>query len=324
MRCRRSGFTIPGRNNPWTYDGKGAFLLYNPVRDTPGTLRIKSFSPTSTYVSGLATTGVRHRGLSLCVCNGHTIWLEKPVLSTGKNVSLFAWTSPLYTVGNPPAFNKGFGTVVLGNDLSHKDQFEPDNLYVSPQMNLVFKKYFTRYIYGEHHFTVNYKAESNVVNRATLDASAANATDWFGRGFNVVGYAPYNLPRKITVPNVPKALENSYVKISDAEWTMPFDFGSSDPDEVNPARCETNCKLEIPASVTVVVRNDTVAGSDVYPDVRTLYPILTCSSGGETTFANVDVQFGGDWSRCKVEKVVTDGGLYISVKRRRGSVISFR
>jgi hypothetical protein len=82
--------------------------------------------------------------------------------------------------------------------------------------------------------------------------------------------------------------------------------------------------LEIPASVTVVVRNDTVAGSDVYPDVRTLYPILTCSSGGETTFANVDVQFGGDWSRCKVEKVVTDGGLYISVKRRRGSVISFR
>ena len=210
------------------------------------------------------------------------------------------------------------------NGWNYVDQFEPDNLYVSPQMNLVFKKYFTRYLYGTHHFTVNYKAESNVVNRATLDASGADATEWFGNGFNVVGYAPYNLPRRITVPNTAKALANSYVKISDAEWTMPFDFGAANPDDVNPARCETNCKLVIPEEVTVYVRNDTTAGSDVYPDVRTLYPILTCSSGGETTFANTDVQFTGDWSGCKVEKVVTDGGLYISVKRIRGFAISFR
>ena len=311
-----------GLYNPWTYSGQGAFLLYNPVRDTPGTLRIKSFSPTSSYVSGLETTGVRHRGLSLCVCNGHTIWLENPVINN-KGLSLFAWTTPLYTVGNPPAFNKGLGTVVLGNDTGVSELFEPSTLYVSPQMNLVFKKYFTAYVYGRH-WQISYKAESNVVNRATLDASGADATEWFGNGFDILGYAPYNLPRRITVPNAAKALANSYVKISDAEWTMPFDFGAANPDDVNPARCETNCKLVIPEEVTVYVRNDTTAGSDVYPDVRTLYPILTCSSGGETAFANVDVQFVGDWSGCKVEKVVTDGGLYISVKRIRGFAISFR
>ena len=309
--------------NPWTYSGKGAYLLYNPVRNTSGTLRIKNFSPSSTYVSGLATTGVRRRGLQLCVCNGNTIWLENPSMNNDRSLALFAGTAPLYTVGNPPAFDKGLGTVVLGNDTSVADLFEPQNLYVSPQMNLVFKKYFTRYVYNRH-WQIYYTVESNAVNRATLDASGADASEWFDKRFDIVGYAPYNLPRRITVPNKAKALSNSYVKISDTEWTMPFDFGASDPDEVNPARCETNCKLEIPAAVTVIVRNDTAAGGDVYPDVRTLYPILTCSSGGETTFANVDVQFAGDWSRCKVEKVVTDGGLYISVKRRRGFVISFR
>lgn len=322
-----------GKYNPWTYSGKMAYLLYDPVnRETPGTLCIKNFAPSSSYVSGLEKSGVRRRGLQLCVCSGNTLQLEKPILGTGKSLGLFAGTAPGYTVGNPPAFNQGFGTVVLGNDTGTDDQFEPDNLFVSPQMNVVLKKYVTRYVYGTHHFTVNYTVESNVVNKAVLDASGHNTSNWYGDGqsdtkyaLRAVGYAPYNLPRTITVPNVQKALNHSFVNVLDTEWTVPFDFGASDPNEINPTRCETDCKLEIPESGTVYVRNDTVAnGNAVYPEKKTLYPILTCSAGGEAAFANWNVRFTGDWSRCRAKKVVKDTGLYIEVVCLKGLAIIFR
>ena len=322
-----------GKYQMWAYNAVTPYLLYNPVRATPGTLHIGSMACTSSYMSGLANTGTRRRGVQICVCNGNAIHIEKPALSTGKSVGFFAGTAPIYAVGNPPTFEEGLGTIILGNDVEVSDQFEPDAMYVSPQMNITLKKFVTRYLYGTHHMTFSYMAETNVVNKSSLDASGMDASSWFGDGttdftkyaFRVEGCAPYNLPRSIKVPNVPRALNQSFVKISDTEWTMPFDFGASDPDEINPARCETNCKLEIPAEGTVIVRNDTtVEGDEVYPEKKKLFPILTCSSGGEAAFANWEVRFTGDWSRCRVRKVVTDTGLYVAVGRQKGLCLLFR
>lgn len=200
-------------------------------------------------------------------------------------------------------------------------------LYPSPQLNLTFKGRFMRYT-GSYDATIDYRGESNCVNRAFFDCSnfkgSSSGDDW-PRTMYIRGFSPYNLPRRITIPTFAAAQNQTQLTITDSTWTIPLDFSAVDTNEINPNRCETNCKrLDIAASGTVYVTNATPAAVCAYPQHRTEYPILTCSTGGETAFAGWNVEFIGSWKGASVSKVVKDTGLYISVKRIGGFAISFR
>ena len=110
---------------------------------------------------------------------------------------------------------------------------------------------------------------------------------------------------------------------------MPFDFGAED---VNPARCETNCRLaDIAAKGTVYVRNDTTAARAAYPSEWTEYPVITTYAGGaptnekgESVFNDWTVVPIGKWGQVQIEKVVKDTGLYLRMRRENAFHIIIR
>lgn len=307
-------------------------LIYNPVRsseDGPSTLRMDmAVADDGISYGGLSEVTGRQRrwAVQLCVCSNNTIEISNMLFNQGP-LGLFAGLNAAYTVGGTvPDFDKGFGNVIIGNDEGIVNHCVP-MLYPSPQVNLTFKGRFMRYT-GSYDATIDYRGESNCVNRAFFDCSnfkgSSSGDDW-PRTMYIRGFSPYNLPRRITIPTFAAAQNQTQLTITDSTWTMPLDFSAVDTNEINPNRCETNCKrLDIAASGTVYVINATPAAVCAYPQHRTEYPILTCSTGGETAFAGWNVEFIGSWKGASVSKVVKDTGLYISVKRIGGFAISFR
>lgn len=303
-------------------------LIYDPVAldGEPCTLVVTNGilgkNKTSTFSYSAAQPRI---GAHVCVCNGNTIKFLK--LDNGGDAHCFglvAAKSARYSRGNPPAFEDGFGNVIIGDPSKKLASGIAPVINMSPQMNLTFTG--TVFMYGFQTAKINYNTESNVVNKAFLDCSTLeNATvhqRWID-SFGIHGYAPYNLPRTITTKNTNAAKSQTVVHISDTAWTMPFDFSAA-ADEVNPNRCETNCSIDIPASGTVTVTNATPAGAASFPEALTEYPILTCASGGATAFADWTVEFAGNWAGAKVAPVVKDTGLYVSVKKLSGTVVLFK
>lgn len=172
---------------------------------------------------------------------------------------------------------------------------------------------------------MNYSGESNVVNRGTLDFSTigvAGTHKKYPDNLYVKGYNPWNLPRTVTTRS---GLEQkTTVSVSDDRWLMPFDFGAEAEGEINVARCETNCKLDIPPSGTVIVSNATLSATAAYPRHWTEYPILTCQCDGETVFADWTVQTAGEWGHVQVQKVVKSTGLYVRIREPQGILLIFR
>ena len=228
-----------------------------------------------------------------------------------------------YTFGNAPAFDEGFGNfeiVHLGkNAQGHADRSPV--FYPSPNANLRFTGRFT----GNYDSTApsfNYTAESNVVNRGTLDTTTATVYESGKQQLTVTGYSPWNLPRTITTH--PALTNRMTVVITDTHWLMPLDFAVA-PDEIDIARCETDLKLSVPASGTVVVSNATTAAG-VRP-IPGRYPVITgvsvVNSDGATgvdAFADWTVEQAGRWGGYIVELDKTDTGLWMIVKQSGMSI----
>ena len=105
---------------------------------------------------------------------------------------------------------------------------------------------------------------------------------------------------------------------------LSLDFAAA-PDEVDIAWCETDLKLSVPASGTVVVSNATTAAG-VRP-VPGRYPVITGNSvvnsdgaTGADAFANWTVEQVGKWGGCVVLLDKTDTGLWMTVKRSGMSI----
>ncbi len=316
-----------------SYSEKTYQLKYNPVRSSeegPAVLEIgKTEADGGTSYGGLCDIAGKQRRWApqLCVCSNNTIKIARMLYSVGP-LGLFAGLDAGYTVGGTvPSFDRGFGNVVIGNDEGNVDHCVPV-LYPSPQLNLTFKGRFMQYT-GSYDAIINYKGESNCVNRAFFDCSefrgGASGDNW-PRYMYIRGYSPSNLPRRITIPTFDKAQAQTVLQIADSTWTMPLDFGADDPDEINPSRCETNCKVfEIESAGRIVVDNTTtVAGRENYPTEWTELPLVTCSTGGETTFANWTVEMTGNWDGLAAKTVLKDTGVYVAVRKRPGFILICR
>lgn len=301
-------------------------LLYHPASPSPCTLFVGSFNQNEQ--GGLLEPDAsghfsyRRWGVILSTCSNNTICVSNIVRHGA--VHLMACSDGAYTFGNAPAFDEGFGNfeiVHLGkNAQGHADR--APTFYPSPNANLRFTGRFT----GNYNSTTpsfNYTAESNVVNRGTLDTTAATVCESGKQQLTVTGYSPWNLPRTITTHH---ALTNRMtVVVTDTRWLMPLDFAAA-PGEVDIARCETDLKLSVPtSSVTVVVSNATVAAG-VRP-IPGRYPVITGNSvvnsdgaTGADAFANWTVEQVGKWGGCIVELDKTDTGLWMAVKRSGMSI----
>ena len=155
----------------------------------------------------------------------------------------------------------------------------------------------------------NYTSESNVVNRGTLDTTPATVYEYGKQQISVTGYSPWNLPRRITThANLTNRMT---VVVTDTRWLMPLDFGA-ETNEIDVARCETDLKLSVPTTGTVVVSNATTA-----VDARVVpgrYPVLTGNSGG-ADLANWTLELAGKrWGNSTVALEASDKGLWIVVK----------
>lgn len=311
------------------YGGPGQYgaqyVLFDPQRDVasePSVLVVSNLLADckQSNSDGLSSKpgSVRRWGAQLCVYSNNTIRVDKVTGSTCP-IGLFAEQDWAYRVGNPPSFDKGLGNVILGDQGNRANYY-----YVSPMMNVTLTG--NHGAYATTTLTFDYRAESNVVNRAEiLDLSKIRSypnPDMV----QVYGYSPANLPQRVTVRSRETTL--TPLNLTDAEWTMPFDFGAAD---VNPARCETNCKLAIPATGTVYVTNATVAADAAYPAKWTEYPVLTTCAGGAPTndagasvFDDWEVKPVGEWGQVRVEKVVKDTGLYLRMRQVKGVLVIIR
>ena len=275
-------------------------VFYFPKRaasDPACTLVITNYTTDATVVAAEESiTG----GGGLYVYGGNTVEVE-----TFQRGDLFIVADEKCA---SPTFEKGIGNVVF-------DQFGQSGqgkIYVSPNINL------TANFLSSRTFTVDYSVWKKIVNVCTLDFKAGTLSG----DITIKGLNPANLPRKIICSE--PCSTASKVVVSSGEWTMPFDFGASDPNEINVARCECGCLIEVPASGTVYVTNATISSSAAYPTRWTEYPVLTCSQGGEEVFAEWTVVPTGNWAKLglQVEKVVKATGLYVRIRKPLGLMIS--
>ena len=300
-------------------------LVYTPARDpsdTPCTLTIDNYvaNKNGGYDNSGEAANFHRYGGQFCVCAGNTIKIKS--ISNVAAVGLIASDDFKYKNGAYPTFNQGFGNFEIGG--GDKKMNGSKTFYASPNLNIKFVGKNLETL--NDMITVNYTAEDNVVNRGTLDFSQMTKTgddgQYWPKSTVIIAISPWNLPRSITVPN--DIREKTTVKVGSDRWVMPFDFGA-EVEEVNVARCETNCRLEIPETGVVVVSNTTAETETSFPARKTLFPILTCTSGGEEAFAGWTVEKAGGWdANDVVEKVVTDKGMYVKIYRRKGLALIFR
>ena len=306
------------------YDNSGGTgapqqLLFLPASATPCTLVISNFDHNEAggLVDAAAGSGrYRRWGMLLCTCSNNVIRVEN--IAKHGAVHLMACSDGAYTCGDEPVFDEGFGNfeiVHLGkNSSGHADRRAA--FYPSPNANLRFTGRFT----GNYSSTAPsfyYTAESNVVNRGTLDTTGATVYPYEHQQISVVGYSPWNLPRTITTHS--DLTNRMTVSVSDDRWLMPLDFGA-ETNEIDVARCETDVTLSIPASGTVVVSNATTTAG-VRP-IAGRYPVITGSSVvnsagalGAAAFADWTVEPVGRWGGCLVLLDKTDTGLWMVVKQ---------
>ena len=297
-------------------------LLFHPESPTPCTLVVSNFNQNET--GGLLTpepTGkfkYRRWGVIFSTCSNNTIRIGN-IIRHGA-VHLMACSDGAYTFGNEPAFDEGFANfeiVHLGrNGQGHADRAPV--FYPSPNANLTFTGRFM----GNYETTrpsFNYTAESNVVNRATLDTTGATVYEWAHQTNSITGYSPWNLPRTIRTHRLLK--NRTIVTVTDTRWLMPLDFGA-EANEIDVARCETDAILSVPAAGTVVVSNATTAARARVVPGR--YPVITGSSGG-ANLANWTLALAGDrWGGAVVTLEASDSGLWINVDVPRGTKIILR
>ena len=305
-------------------------LVYLPASPTSCTLVVGNFNQNET--GGLLepdTSGhfqYRRWGVMLSTCSNNTIQVEN--IARHGAVHLMACSDGAYTFGNEPAFDEGFANfefVHLGKNSSGRADRRPV-FYPSPNVNLSFTGRFT----GNYPNTApsfNYTAESNVVNRGSLDMSRADSYKWQTQSIIIRGYDPWNLPRTIRCHANQAATTTNIV--TGTRWLMPLDFGAT-ADEIDVARCETDGALNVPASGTVVVSNATTAAG-VGP-IPGRYPVITGASvvnsddtTGAAAFADWTVDLaGGNWHGAEVTLDATDTGLWMVVSEGKGTTVIFR
>ena len=302
-------------------------LIYTPASSTPCTLVVGSFNQNEQ--GGLLEPDesghfqYRRWGVTLATCSNNTIRVEN--LEKKGAVHLMASSSEAYTFGKAPAFDEGFGNFEIGhlgsgaNGTAHLAAV----FYPSPNANLKFIGRFMG-MYKEVAPSVNYTAESNVVNRATLDTTEAELYQYAYQTNNITGYSPWNLPRTITSHTKLKGARTR-ISVLDSRWLMPLDFGAT-ADEIDVARCETDGTLNVPASGTVVVSNATAAAG-VRP-IPGRYPVITGNSvvnsdgaTGADAFADWTVEQVGKWGGFVVLLDKTDMGLWMEVKQSGMSIL---
>lgn len=310
-----------GNDNLNETHGAPQQLIYTPASSEPSTLVISNLNQNE--YGGLlepdADGHFRYRrwGMLLSTCSNNTIRVEN-IVSKGA-IHLLACSKEAYTFGNEPSFDEGFGNfeiVHLGkNDLGHANRAAV--FYPSPNANLKFTGRFTGNFEGTAP-SFFYTAESNVVNRASLDTTEATVYAWAHQKIHVTGFSPWNLPRTITSHERLKG-DRMFITVTDTRWLMPMDFGAT-ADEIDYARCETDGTLNVPASGTVVVSNATTAAG-VRP-IPGRYPVITGVSvvnsadvTGADAFADWTVERAGRWGGYIVELDKTDAGLWMVVKK---------
>ena len=309
-----------GNDNLGQVHGAPQQLIYTPASPTPCTLNVGNFNQNE--AGGLLEpepTGhfkYRRWGVILATCSNNTVCVSN--IAQHGAVHLMACTNGAYTFGNEPAFDKGFGNfeiVHLGmNDQGHANR--APKFYPSPNVNVRFTGRFTGN-YPKTTPSFDYTAESNVVNRGTLDMSEAISYKHEHQPIHITGYSPWNLPRSIKVHSNLAATTTN--RVTDTRWVMPLDFGAA-PDEINIARCETDAHLLIPSSGTVVVSNATTAiGAAIVPG---RYPVITgrtvvnaAGVVGAAAFADWTVSPAGAWGGFSVSLDASDTGLFIVVRR---------
>ena len=303
-------------------------LIYTPASSKPSTLFIGNFNQNE--VGGLLEPDpsghfqYRRWGVMLSTCSNNTICVSN-IMRHGA-VHLMACSNGAYTFGNEPAFDEGFANfefVHLGLNSNGAADRKPV-FYPSPNVNLSFTGRFTGKI-PDHAPSFNYMAESNVVNRGSLDMSRAEAYKHEKQPIIIRGHDPWNLPRKIQCHENQAATTTNVV--TGTRWLMPLDFGAEE-DEIDVARCETDGVVSIPESGTVVVSNATTTAG-VRP-IEGRYPVITGSSVvnsagalGAAAFADWTLEKVGRWGAYHVQLDKTDTGLWMIVKKR-GFVISVR
>ena len=285
-------------------------LLFLPASATPCTLAVTNFDQHGDggLVDAAAGSGCYRRwGVLLSTCSNHVIRVGN-VTNHGA-IHLVAATNGAYMCGNEPAFDEGFANfefVHLGKNSSGHADRRPV-FYPSPNVNLSFTGRFT----GNYKATApsfDYTAESNAVNRGSLDMSRAESYPWAHQPIVVRGHDPWNLPRTIRChANLAATTTNV---VTGTRWLMPLDFGA-ETNEIDVARCETDAVLSVPASGTVVVSNaTTAAGARVVPG---RYPVITGSSGA-APLANWSLEVVGKrWAGAIVSLESDDTGLWIVV-----------
>ncbi len=306
------------------------YLWFNPQNEGGNVLTIGELATNGGVGGNLdsflsSETGKARRGGSQLIVYGNNTVKISSRSSSGygyRALGLFADTGWDYKVGATtlPAFDKGLGNVEIG------DHGNFDSLYyVSPMMNVMFVGTHGPY-YGTK-LTCEYRAETHVVNQAEYLDFSGITNDMGDDAISAHGASPANLPKKILAKQ--NRQSRFFVHVYDSEWTMPFDFGAED---VNPARCETNCRLaDIAAKGTVYVRNDTTAAHAAYPSEWTEYPVITTYAGGaptnekgESVFNDWTVVPIGKWGQVQIEKVVKDTGLYLRMRRENAFHIIIR
>ena len=304
-------------------------LIYTPASSEPSTLIIGNLNQNE--YGGLlepdAGGHFRYRrwGLLLSTCSNNTIRIEN--ITKKGAVHLLASSKEAYTFGKEPSFDEGFGNFEIGhlgkNELGHAHRAVV--FYPSPNANLKFTGRFTGN-YANTAPSFFYTAESNVVNRASLDTTEATVYEWAYQTIHVTGFSPWNLPRTITSHERLKGSRMS-ITVTDTRWLMPLDFGA-EADEIDVARCETDGIVSIPESGMVVVSNATTTAG-VRP-IEGRYPVITGSSVvnsagalGAAAFADWTLEKVGRWGAYHVQLDKTDTGLWMIVKKR-GFVISVR
>ena len=296
-------------------------LLFLPASETPCTLVVTNFiqHETGGLVDAAAGSGLYRRwGVLLSTCSNHTIRVEN--IANKGAVHLVAASNGAYRCGNEPAFDEGFGNfeiVHLGkNAQGHADR--APIFYPSPNVNLTFTGRFT----GNYKTTMpsfDYTAESNVVNRGSLDMSRAESYAWEHQPIVIRGHDPWNLPRTIRChANLAATTTNV---VTGTRWLMPLDFGA-ETNEIDVARCETDAVLSVPPSGTVVVSNaTTAAGARVVPG---RYPVITGRSGA-APLANWTLERAGTrWAGAIVSLESDDTGLWIVVNVPAETLIRLR
>ncbi|MBQ6104281.1 MAG: hypothetical protein IJL06_11490 [Kiritimatiellae bacterium] len=286
-------------------------LLFLPASATPCTLVVTNYiqHEAGGLVDAAAGSGrYRRWGVLLSTCSNNTIRVQN-IANKGAH-HLIAASNGAYTCGNEPAFDEGFANfefVHLGkNAQGHADRGPV--FYPSPNVNLSFTGRFT----GNYQNTApsfDYTAESNAVNRGSLDMSQAESYKWVHQPIVIRGHDPWNLPRTIRChANLAATTTNV---VTGTRWLIPLDFGA-ETNEIDVARCETDAILSVPASGTVVVSNaTTVAGARVVPG---RYPVITGSSGA-APLANWSLEVVGKrWAGAIVSLESDDMGLWIVVK----------